>query len=140
MAETTQFELVSPERLFFSQPVEMVVVPGSEGDFAALPRHTPKLSTVRPGVIVAYENGQIHQRIFVAGGFAEVNEESCTVMAEEAVVVGDLVEAEAQARYDEAKSAYDKALQDKSLTDAVDMELSIASAMLAAAKGEFAYK
>jgi F-type H+-transporting ATPase subunit epsilon len=140
MAETTQFELVSPERLFFSQPVEMVVVPGAEGDFAALPRHTPKLSTVRPGVIVAYENGQIHERIFVAGGFAEVTEESCTVMAEEAVIVGDLDEADAQSRFDLAKGAYDKAIQDKAMTDAVDLELSIATAMLAAAKGEFAYK
>ncbi len=141
MAETTQFELVSPERLFFSQPVEMVVVPGSEGDFAALPRHTPKLSTVRPGVIVAYENGQIHERIFVAGGFAEVTETSCTVLAEEAVIVSDLNEADAQARFDAAREAYSNmASQDKMLTSAVETELSIATAMLAAAKGEFAYK
>jgi len=135
MAETTQFELVSPERLFFSQPVEMVVVPGMAGDFAALPRHMPKLATVRPGVIVTYENGQINERIFVAGGFAEVTEQSCTVMAEEAVVVSDLDVASAEERLATAKQAVDA---DANVN--TELEVSVATAMLAAAKGEFAYK
>ena len=72
MAETLQFELVSPERLVLSQPAEMVVVPGAEGDFGAMPRHAPLISAVRPGVIDVYQGGAITSRIFVAGGFAEV--------------------------------------------------------------------
>ncbi len=140
MAATTLFELVSPERLFFSQPVEMVVVPGTEGDFGALPGHMPKLATVRPGVIVIFENGKPKERIFVAGGFAEVTEEACTVLAEEAALVSDLQVSTAEARLAAAEAAYAaNPLAADGEKDALDRELAIATAMLAAAKGEFAY-
>ncbi|HLS68832.1 MAG TPA: F0F1 ATP synthase subunit epsilon [Kiloniellales bacterium] len=83
--EKVEFELVSPEELLLSQPVDMVVVPGGDGDFGVLPRHAPMISTVRPGVISVYETRQaISQRLFVAGGFAEVTPERCTVLAVEA--------------------------------------------------------
>ena len=85
MAEKIEFELVSPERLLVSEPVDMVVVPGTEGDFGALARHAPMITTVRPGVIDIYEDGKVRERIFVAGGFAEVNETRITVLAEEAI-------------------------------------------------------
>lgn len=84
MAEQVQFELVSPERLLVSRPVEMVVVPGVEGDFGVLPGHAPLISEVRPGVIAVFEGGKVEERIFVAGGFAEVTAERCTVLADEA--------------------------------------------------------
>ena len=90
MSDTTMFELVSPERLLMSRDVSMVVVPGGEGFFGVLPRHSPLLSTLVPGVIDVYEDGTITDRIFVAGGFAEVTENRCTVLAEEAVAVADL--------------------------------------------------
>ena len=85
-----QFELVSPEKLLLSEEVEMVVVPGAEGDFGVLPGHTPVISTVRPGVIHVFEGGAVKTRIFVAGGFAEVTAERCTVLAEEAVLLDDI--------------------------------------------------
>ena len=85
-----QFELVSPEKLLLSEEVEMVVVPGAEGDFGVLPGHTPVISTVRPGVIHIFEGGAVKTRIFVAGGFAEVTAERCTVLAEEAVLLDDI--------------------------------------------------
>lgn len=85
MAEKVEFELVSPEELLLSQAVDMVVVPGGDGDFGVLPRHAPMISTVRPGVISVYETRQaVSQRLFVAGGFAEVTPERCTVLATEA--------------------------------------------------------
>lgn len=90
MADKIEFELVSPERLLLSRPVEMVVVPGAEGDFGALPGHAPLISTVRPGVIEVHDDGKVTERIFVAGGFAEVNAERCTVLAEVAMPVGDI--------------------------------------------------
>ena len=90
MAETTKFELVSPERLVLSRDVEMVVVPGSEGYFGVLPRHAPMISTLSAGVIDIYEGGSVVDRIFVAGGFAEVTETRCTVLAEEAAVLADV--------------------------------------------------
>ena len=90
MAATLQFELVSPERLLLSQQVEMVLVPGTEGNFGVLPGHELFISTVRPGLIEIYEGGKVKDRIFVAGGFAEVNAERCTVLADEAVALPDL--------------------------------------------------
>jgi len=65
------FELVSPERLVVSMPVDMVVVPGGEGDFGVLPGHAPLIASVRPGVIEIYDGREVSDRIFVAGGFAE---------------------------------------------------------------------
>ena len=85
-----QFELVSPEKLLLSDDVEMVVVPGVEGDFGVLPGHAPMISTVRPGVIHVFESGSVKSRIFVAGGFAEVTAERCTVLAEEAVPLDEI--------------------------------------------------
>lgn len=90
MADKVKFELVSPEKLLVSREVEMVVVPGSEGDFGVLPDHAPLISTVRPGTIEIYEGGQVVEQIFVAGGFAEVTGERCTVLADEAVAVKDI--------------------------------------------------
>ena len=85
-----QFELVSPEKLLLSEEVEMVVVPGAEGDFGVLPGHTPVISSVRPGIIHIFEGGAVKSRIFVAGGFAEITGERCTVLAEEAVPLDEI--------------------------------------------------
>jgi F-type H+-transporting ATPase subunit epsilon len=92
MADTLQFELVSPEKLLLSQPVGLVVVPGSEGNFGVLPGHSLLIATVRPGVIDVYANGlpTITERIFVSGGFAEVTPERCTVLADEALPISAL--------------------------------------------------
>jgi F-type H+-transporting ATPase subunit epsilon len=80
-----QFELVTPEQLLVSRDVDMVVVPGTEGNFGVLPGHSPLISTIRPGTIDIYEGNTIAERIFVAGGLAEVTPERCTVLADEAV-------------------------------------------------------
>ena len=105
MADTVEFELVSPEKLLLSEPVEMVVVPGSEGDFGVLPGHAPVISTVRPGVIATYEGGKVVKRIFIAGGFAEVTQERCTVLAEEAIPLDTIDRAAADARLKAATEA-----------------------------------
>jgi F-type H+-transporting ATPase subunit epsilon len=90
MANKVQFELVSPEKLLLSEAVDMVVVPGTEGNFGVLPGHALFISTVRPGVIDVYEDKNISERIFVSGGFAEVTPERCTVLADEAVPLASL--------------------------------------------------
>jgi F-type H+-transporting ATPase subunit epsilon len=84
VADKVNFELVSPQRLLLSEAVDMVVVPGAEGDFGVLAEHSPVISTVRPGVITVFQENAVSERIFVAGGFAEVTAERCTVLAEEA--------------------------------------------------------
>jgi F-type H+-transporting ATPase subunit epsilon len=85
MADRVQFELVTPERLILSTEVEMVVVPGTEGNFGVLPGHAPLISTMRPGNIEIYENRVVTERIFIVSGIAEVTPERCTVLAEEAI-------------------------------------------------------
>jgi F-type H+-transporting ATPase subunit epsilon len=103
MADTLEFELVSPEKLLLSEQVTMVVVPGIEGNFGAMPGHAPLLSTVRPGVLEVYNGSTVTNRIFVAGGFAEVTAERCTVLAEVAVPMADITADTAQQRLQAAK-------------------------------------
>ncbi|HTH17352.1 MAG TPA: F0F1 ATP synthase subunit epsilon [Magnetospirillum sp.] len=133
MAEKIQFELVSPAKLLLSEPVDMVVVPGTEGDFGALPRHAPVIATVRPGVIDVHEAGKISNRIFVAGGFAEVNEERITVLAEEAIPVADLTAEGAAERLRAAREALADARNDAEKAQA-EQRIAVAVAMEAAAR------
>ena len=129
MAETLQFELVAPERLVLSEPVEMVVVPGAEGDFGALPQHSLLISAVRPGVIDVYQNGNVTHRIFVAGGFAEVTGERCTVLAEEAFPLAELDAARVSARTAAARKALDAAANDEHSRLQAQRELAVCEAM-----------
>jgi len=85
MPDRLQFELVTPERLLLSEMVEMVVVPGTEGNFGVLPGHAPLISTIRPGMIEIYHGQTVTRRIFIVSGIAEVTPECCTVLADEAV-------------------------------------------------------
>lgn len=88
---TFTFELVSPERKLMSGAAKMVVIPGEEGDFGVLPGHSSLISTIRPGVVeITMADGNETHRIFVAGGFADVTPENCTVLAEEAISIRDL--------------------------------------------------
>ncbi|HVI51704.1 MAG TPA: F0F1 ATP synthase subunit epsilon [Candidatus Sulfotelmatobacter sp.] len=134
MAEKIEFELVSPERLLVSESVDMVVVPGSEGDFGALARHAPMITSVRPGVIDVYEDGKVRERIFVAGGFAEVNETRITVLAEEAVKVSELSPEKAAERVRLAEEALQEADTDLAKAQA-QRAVAIARALQAALNG-----
>ncbi len=91
MAEDkVKFELVSPERLLMSAEADMVVVPGSDGDFGVLPGHSPLVSSMRPGVLEVHGEDGEPERIFIRGGFAEVTPEGLTVLAEHAVPMAEL--------------------------------------------------
>src|ERR1043165_7889523 len=78
------FRLVMPERELVNIEADMVVVPGTEGDFGVLHGHAPLISTVRPGVLEVLQGNKVEQRFMVAGGIAEVTPERCTVLADEA--------------------------------------------------------
>ena len=90
MIEKIAFDLVAPDRLVSSIEVDMVVVPGADGDFGALKGHAPLISSLRPGLIEVHDNGRITERLFVPGGFAEVNQTRLTILAEEAENTADL--------------------------------------------------
>ena len=85
------FELVSPTKLLFSGDVESVVIPGSEGEMTILPLHAPVLTSLRAGVVVM-TSSKGAERIFVRGGFAEVNPMGLTVLAERAIPESEMLD------------------------------------------------
>jgi F-type H+-transporting ATPase subunit epsilon len=86
---TFHFELVSPEKLIFTGDVDQVDVPGEEGEFGVFAGHAPYVATLKPGVLTIYGAGE-PQRIVVYGGMAEMGSAGLTVLAEQAVPVGEL--------------------------------------------------
>ena len=88
MPDPFHFDLVSPEKMVFSGEVEQVDVPGAEGDFGVLAHHAPLIAMLKPGILTVFGAGET-QRIVVIGGFAEVNEQGLTVLADMATPVED---------------------------------------------------
>jgi F-type H+-transporting ATPase subunit epsilon len=86
---TFHFELVSPARLVFEGPVDSVVVPGSEGDMTIMANHAALMTSLRPG-IVTISDGKAPRRLYVRGGFADVNASGLTILAEQATPVEEL--------------------------------------------------
>ena len=131
----TLLEIVSPDRLLLSQPVDMAVIPAAEGEMGVLPGHAPMIVLLRGGTITLHEGGRPTSRLYVSGGFAEVTPERCTVLADEAVPVAEVSRSAAEARLAEADAAYaaaDKA--DIPALDAAMQRLQAARAMGAAAE------
>jgi F-type H+-transporting ATPase subunit epsilon len=108
MADTLQFDLVSPERKLASIEATAVQIPGMEGDFTAMPQHAPFLTTLRPGIVSVIAGSGTTEYV-VTGGFAEISPTAASILAERAVprdeagadLVDDLLEA-AQKEHDEA--------------------------------------
>jgi F-type H+-transporting ATPase subunit epsilon len=117
-------ELVIPTALAVSEEVDMVVVPGYEGDFGVLYGHTPILTTIRPGVISIYTGEEITKSFFVEGGFAEVDYQQCTILAESATDVSDISSEIAETRLLDARAALEN-----SDNPATHKEVRIAEAM-----------
>jgi F-type H+-transporting ATPase subunit epsilon len=88
MADTMQFDLVSPEKMLASLQASEIDVPGSEGDFTAMPDHAAMITTLRPGLLKVTSAGSVTEYI-VTGGFVEVNAGSVSVLAENAIPKGD---------------------------------------------------
>lgn len=105
MADAITFELVSPEKKLASAEAKMVVIPGMEGDLGAMPDHAPFLTTLRPGVVkVETTSGGVDEYV-VTGGFAEISENSASVLAEEAMERAKLTREFLDAKIAEAEEA-----------------------------------
>ena len=99
-----QLSIITPEKVLLETQIEMVVIPGTEGDFGVLPGHAPFISTVRPGIIsIDTQDGQKH-KIAIFGGIAEVVPERCTVLAETAVNCNSLTAGDVQTRLETARA------------------------------------
>ena len=84
MSDTTNLEIVTPSMVLVSEPVEMVVVPGADGQIGALPRHSKVMSTLDRGIVNIYNDSKISSRVMIDGGIVEINENSVVILAERA--------------------------------------------------------
>lgn len=108
MADTMQFDLVSPERRLASMAVTEVEIPGVEGDMTAMAGHSPTITTLRPGVLKA-RGPEGDGEYVVTGGFAEIGAEGVTVLAERAVPRGEMTQEHFDEMVAEAREAHAKA-------------------------------
>lgn len=108
MADTTQFDLVSPERRLASAQVTAVQIPGADGDMTAMAGHAPTITTLRPGLLSA-EGPNGTDEYVVTGGFAEISAEGITVLAERAMPRGEVTADDMAAMVKEAEEALSKA-------------------------------
>jgi F-type H+-transporting ATPase subunit epsilon len=131
----TSLEIVSPEKLLLSKPVEMVVIPAAEGEIGVLPGHAPMMVLLRGGTIRIYEGNKVAEQFFVDGGFAEITPERCTVLANEAILVAEVSKSAAAKRLADADAAWQEAdKMDMGAVDAALARLQSARAMTEAAE------
>jgi len=97
MAEGTKLEIVSPERLLLSETVRSVTVPGAEGYFTVLGDHAPLMTVLKPGFITVVDTAGISHVYYVKGGFADVNNEGLTILAEDAKPIAEFDRAHIEA-------------------------------------------
>lgn len=104
MADTMQFDLVSPERRLASLQAREVQIPGAEGDLTAMPDHAPLITTLRPGILkVVTASGS--ESYAVTGGFAEIGANGTSVLAERAMPAAEVTQATIDALVSEAEAA-----------------------------------
>ncbi|WP_171101746.1 F0F1 ATP synthase subunit epsilon [Ruegeria sp. HKCCD7255] len=128
MANTMQFDLVSPERSLASLEATAVQIPGADGDMTAMPDHAPTITTLRPGLLkVEAPTGA--SEYLVTGGFAQINGDSMSVLAEKAIPVAEVTRAhlddliaEARASHEAAKDGDDQTIVDEAAKLLADME------------------
>ena len=108
MADTMQFDLVSPERRLASLQVSAVKIPGADGDMTAMPDHAPTITTLRPGLLTT-ESAEGSTQYVVTGGFAEIGAEGLSVLAEKAVPVADMTREHLDSMLAEVRAAHEAA-------------------------------
>lgn len=107
MADTMQFDLVSPERRVASLEVTSVQIPGADGDMTAMPGHAPLITTLRPGILRVESTGGTQEYV-VTGGFAEIGE-NLSVLAERALPREEMTQETFDAILVEARAALNTA-------------------------------
>ena len=127
--QTLHFDLVTPQATFFSGEALRVEAPGTLGDFGVLAGHMPFISTLKPGVVSVLDSQNATRKLFVAGGIAEVNPKSCTILAEQVVDLEGYSRADAETRLTKAQDAAENAFSEEAKILAAK-ELDIAQELL----------
>ena len=108
MAATLKLEIVTPEAKTYSEDVEMVTLPGVEGEMGIFPMHVPLMTQIVPGEIAVRKNGEDFF-LAVGEGFVEVTGESVSILTDMAIKAGDIDETKAE----EARKRAEARLQEK---------------------------
>ena len=117
MADTVQFDLVSPERRLASVQAREVQIPGADGDMTAMPDHAPTITTLRPGVLRVVHAGGTDDYV-VSGGFAEITATTVSVLAEEAMPRSEVTQSIYDRMVTDAKDALELSKNEPSSVDA----------------------
>lgn len=117
MADTVQFDLVSPERRLASVQAREVQIPGADGDMTAMPDHAPTITTLRPGVLRVVHAGGTDDYV-VSGGFAEITATTVSVLAEEAMPRSEVTQSIYDRMVTDAKDALELSKKEPSSVDA----------------------
>ena len=107
------FDLVSPERQLLSSEADSVSAPGAEGDFGVYAGHAPMITSLRSGVVEVEGADGGDQRIYIAGGLAQVTQDRMVVLAEEAIPVAELSREDLQQRIQNTREDIEDAKDDE---------------------------
>ncbi len=111
MADTLHFELISPEQTLVSADVSEAVLPGQEGDLAAMPGRALMIMKLRPGILTTRAK-DVEKQYFLRGGFADVGPEKTVVLAEYAIPLSELTGEILEDELSQAQQAFDEAPED----------------------------
>jgi F-type H+-transporting ATPase subunit epsilon len=111
MADTFHFELISPEQKLFSSDIPEAVLPGQEGDLAAMPGRALMIMKLRPGILTI-RSKEVEKQYFLRGGFADIGPEQTTVLAEYAIPLAELTGEVLDDEIAQAQQAFDEAPED----------------------------
>jgi len=134
MADNIRLEVVTPEKSVVSEDAQIIMVPGSEGEFGVLDGHTPFLTTLKVGMVRYTDASGSEKAVFISGGFAEALPDRVTILAESAERRKDID----MARVDEAIARAEQHLKEASAAAAVeddDVDVDRARAALSRAIG-----
>ncbi|MDC3091651.1 ATP synthase F1 subunit epsilon [Rickettsiales bacterium] len=77
-------EIVSPKKIVFSEDVDFIILPGEEGDFGILDKHSPIISSLRLGLIYIYKDQRLIRSFFIRSGICEITDNKCIILTEKA--------------------------------------------------------
>ncbi len=134
-ATMINFELVSPEEKLVSEPVNMAIIPGVEGEFGVGAGHSALVASLKAGTVELYAKaGAQPRKIFIAGGFADVTAENCTILAEEAIDVAALNQEEIEQQITNLNEDMSLA-EEEADKERIDRALDLVKAKLSAITG-----
>ena len=112
MAETLKLEIVTPEAVTYSEDVDMVTLPGAEGELGVFPRHVPLMTQVMAGEVVVRKNNQDYF-LAIGGGFAEITGNRVAILTDMAIKAGDIDESKAEEARKRAEARLSEKLSDE---------------------------